>query len=186
MGKRLCFKTKHAIMHSYKLIFLQTKGYIKMVGTFKSKRQEGFTIIEVLIVLAIAGLIMLVVFLAVPALQRNAHNSTRNAEAARYAAAVSTCLANRNGVVASCQATGVSAVDVGTITNNEISSIAISASTVATQPTPTLTAAQVWYGAVCAADGSSASQPAGTSTRSFAVLYMIETSGAGAVKCISS
>ncbi|MDQ3065292.1 MAG: prepilin-type N-terminal cleavage/methylation domain-containing protein, partial [bacterium] len=32
---------------------------------------KGFTIIEVLIVLAIAGLIMLIVFLAVPALQRN-------------------------------------------------------------------------------------------------------------------
>ena len=44
------------------------------------KRAEGFTIIEVLIVLAIAGLILLVVFLAVPALQRNARNTQRNAE----------------------------------------------------------------------------------------------------------
>jgi prepilin-type N-terminal cleavage/methylation domain-containing protein len=35
-----------------------------------SKKEKGFTIIEVMIVLAIAGLIMLVVFLAVPALQR--------------------------------------------------------------------------------------------------------------------
>jgi prepilin-type N-terminal cleavage/methylation domain-containing protein len=34
------------------------------------KNKEGFTIIEVLIVLAIAGLIMLVVLLAVPGLQR--------------------------------------------------------------------------------------------------------------------
>lgn len=39
------------------------------------KRKEGFTIIEVLIVLAIAGLILLVVFLAVPALQRNSRNT---------------------------------------------------------------------------------------------------------------
>ena len=34
------------------------------------KDNKGFTIIEVLIVLAIAGLIMLTVFLAVPSLQR--------------------------------------------------------------------------------------------------------------------
>lgn len=40
------------------------------------KRSEGFTIIEVLIVLAIAGLIMLIVFLAVPALQRNSRNTS--------------------------------------------------------------------------------------------------------------
>jgi prepilin-type N-terminal cleavage/methylation domain-containing protein len=39
-------------------------------------RKEGFTIIEVLIVLAIAGLILLVVFLAVPALQRNSRNTS--------------------------------------------------------------------------------------------------------------
>lgn len=37
--------------------------------------QQGFTIIEVLIVLAIAGLILLIVFLAVPALQRNSRNT---------------------------------------------------------------------------------------------------------------
>lgn len=40
-------------------------------------RKEGFTIIEVLIVLAIAGLILLIVFLAVPALQRNSRNTQR-------------------------------------------------------------------------------------------------------------
>jgi prepilin-type N-terminal cleavage/methylation domain-containing protein len=41
-----------------------------------SKSNGGFTIIEVLIVLAIAGLIMLIVFLAVPALQRNSRNTS--------------------------------------------------------------------------------------------------------------
>ena len=41
------------------------------------KRNQGFTIIEVMIVLAIAGLIMLIVFLAVPALQRNQRNTAR-------------------------------------------------------------------------------------------------------------
>jgi len=45
------------------------------------KRSEGFTIIEVLIVLAIAGLIMVVVFIAVPNLQRNARNNRIDTEA---------------------------------------------------------------------------------------------------------
>ena len=46
-----------------------------MHTTIQKRKQEGFTIIEVLIVLAIAGLIMLIVFLAVPALQRNSRNT---------------------------------------------------------------------------------------------------------------
>lgn len=40
-------------------------------------RNSGFTIIEVMIVLAIAALIMLIVFLAVPALQRHVRNLKR-------------------------------------------------------------------------------------------------------------
>jgi prepilin-type N-terminal cleavage/methylation domain-containing protein len=40
-------------------------------------RSNGFTIIEVMVVLAIAGLIMLIVFLAIPALQRNTRNHDR-------------------------------------------------------------------------------------------------------------
>src|SRR5665213_3366612 len=43
----------------------------------RKRHEEGFTIIEVLIVLAIAGLILLIVFLAVPALERNARNTSR-------------------------------------------------------------------------------------------------------------
>jgi prepilin-type N-terminal cleavage/methylation domain-containing protein len=37
-----------------------------MLNKIQKRKEDGFTIIEVLIVLAIAGLIMLVVFLAVP------------------------------------------------------------------------------------------------------------------------
>jgi prepilin-type N-terminal cleavage/methylation domain-containing protein len=47
---------------------------------------DGFTIIEVMIVLAIAGLIMLVVFLAVPALQRSTRNHERKQDASMIAA----------------------------------------------------------------------------------------------------
>lgn len=62
-----------------------------------SKKSEGFTIIEVLIVLAIAGLIMLIVFLAVPALQRNSRNTQYRNEASAYAGAVAEWSNNNNG-----------------------------------------------------------------------------------------
>jgi len=43
-------------------------------------KNTGFTIVEVLIVLAIAGVIMLVVFLTVPALERDSRNTQRRAD----------------------------------------------------------------------------------------------------------
>lgn len=67
-----------------------------MLKQFK-KREEGFTIIEVLIVLAIAGLIMVIVFLAVPALQRNQRNTARRSEASRVGSSASNFVTNNNG-----------------------------------------------------------------------------------------
>lgn len=61
------------------------------------KQQKGFTIIEVLIVLAIAGLILLIVFLAVPALQRNSRNTQRRNDVAGILGAVSEYANNNNG-----------------------------------------------------------------------------------------
>lgn len=54
----------------------------------KSSYNSGFTIIEVLVVLAIAGLILMILFLAVPALQRNSRNNARKNDAAVALAAI--------------------------------------------------------------------------------------------------
>lgn len=61
--------------------------------------QSGFTIIEVLIVLAIAGLILLIVFLAVPALQRNTRNAGRKEDAGRLVTAVNNYVSNNSGAL---------------------------------------------------------------------------------------
>lgn len=61
------------------------------------KKQEGFTIIEVLIVLAIAGLILLIVFLAVPALQRNSRNTQRRTDVSKMTAILQEAANNNNG-----------------------------------------------------------------------------------------
>lgn len=64
-----------------------------------SKKSEGFTIIEVMIVLAIAGLILLIVFLAVPALQRNSRNTQRKTDIGRIGSAATTVVSNNNGTI---------------------------------------------------------------------------------------
>ncbi len=52
------------------------------------KRKKGFTIIEVVLVLAIAGLIFVMVFVALLALQRNERNAQRKRDLTRIMSAV--------------------------------------------------------------------------------------------------
>ncbi len=53
-----------------------------------NKNKKAFTIIEVVLVLAIGGLIFLMVFIALPALQRSQRNQQRKRDADRIASAV--------------------------------------------------------------------------------------------------
>ncbi len=140
--------------------------------------EKGFTIIEVLIVLAIAGLIMLIVFLAIPALQRNQRNNARNSDASRIAAAITECLANRNG---STGTTGNGCGVPGNIqygTTSQLTSVTYSGS----NPSGSTTAAQYSFGHRCDAEGASATTT-GASQRDFVVMYQLEPS---VVRCISS
>lgn len=59
--------------------------------------KKGFTIIEVVLVLAIAGLIFLMVFIALPALQRSQRNTRRRQDMARILSALNDYQANNNG-----------------------------------------------------------------------------------------
>lgn len=61
------------------------------------KNKKGFTIIEVVLVLAIAGLIFLMVFIALPALQRSQRNSRRRQDMARILSALNDYQSNNNG-----------------------------------------------------------------------------------------
>lgn len=62
-------------------------------------RSEGFTIIELLIVLAIAALIILIVLIAVPQLQRNQRNQARQSIAGRITTEVNNYIGNNNGAL---------------------------------------------------------------------------------------
>ena len=64
----------------------------------KLKQQDkGFTIIEVMIVLLIAAVIMLIVFLAIPALNRNSRNTQAKNAAASVLATVNEFVTNNSG-----------------------------------------------------------------------------------------
>lgn len=63
----------------------------------KVDEKGGFTIIEVVLVLAIAGLIFLMVFIALPALQRSQRDTQRRSDLARVSTAITNFQTNNNG-----------------------------------------------------------------------------------------
>ena len=64
-----------------------------------TKSKKGFTIIEVVLVLAIAGLIFLMVFIALPALQRSQRDTQRRDDMSRFMSQLSQYQANNAGKV---------------------------------------------------------------------------------------
>lgn len=71
-------------------------------------KQKGFTIIEVVLVLAIAGLIFLMVFIALPALQRSQRDTQRKNDLSRAITAVNNYQSNNRGVLPSNWSTFIS------------------------------------------------------------------------------
>lgn len=63
----------------------------------QNQTNKGFTIIEVVLVLAIAGLIFLMVFIALPALQRNQRDTARKNEASKVLSSITSYQSNNRG-----------------------------------------------------------------------------------------
>lgn len=72
-------------------------GARSMKGKVDEGSLGGFTIIEVVLVLAIAGLIFLMVFIALPALQRSQRDTQRRDDLARVTDAITQFQTNNNG-----------------------------------------------------------------------------------------
>jgi prepilin-type N-terminal cleavage/methylation domain-containing protein len=72
-------------------------------------KTQGFTIIEVVLVLAIAGLIFLIVFLALPALQRSQRDTQRKNDLSRFMSQLTQYQSNHQGAIPS--GTGTNAWD---------------------------------------------------------------------------
>lgn len=159
---------------------------------FKSKQQEkGFTIIEVLIVLAIAGLIMLIVFLAVPALQRNSRNAQAKSEASTILGALSEYVNNNNGKLPGNSVSTTSGTDAEKVLNNaklqNISTLTIEGQNGNTQPSAD--SAVIRKGAKCSAPSGTESSPPQTNAgaaRQVALLFLTEDSNGTLISCQES
>lgn len=158
------------------------------------ENQKGFTIIEVLIVLAIAGLIMVIVFLAVPSLQRNSRNTQREADVSKIAAAISQCMANRNGQTGSCNTQalleGAGGLDTSKFqqlqatTSGSTTTAAVTyGSTAPTADDAGLSKATFTFGQKCDATGSGIT---GGQSRQAVIQYRAEaaTVSASAIRCL--
>ena len=161
------------------------------------KKENGFTIIEVLIVLAIAGLIMLVVFLAVPALQRNSRNTQRTTDAGNILGAISEFVGNNNGQLPADGAVGGSgaSLTIGAAGNNTIpvnlgyyaaEDVSITTYTGAGSTNSTTTdSITVMRQASCST--GSIGQPTTGTSRSVVILYTLEGGGPdGSRQCRAS
>lgn len=82
--------------------------------------KKGFTIIEVVLVLAIAGLIFLMVFLALPALQRSQRDTQRRDDIARFSSQVVQYQTNNRGRVPNTSLASVGTVWVTTSDNADV------------------------------------------------------------------
>jgi prepilin-type N-terminal cleavage/methylation domain-containing protein len=134
------------------------------------KRKEGFTIIEVLIVLAIAGLILLVVFLAVPALQRNSRNTAMKNDVQNVVGGT-TEFQNANSGTMPTSVAGTGTVNYTGGAGTNATSIKVQGTTAVTTVAATQTNVpngeiHVWLGHRC--DGT-------VNTRAIAAFYSIET-----------
>lgn len=64
-----------------------------------AQKEKGFTIIEVVLVLAIAGLIFLMVFIALPALQRGQRDTQRRDDVSTFISQLTSYSTNNKGQV---------------------------------------------------------------------------------------
>ena len=163
-----------------------------MLRKLRQQTTSGFTIIEVMIVLAIAGFIMGIVFVAIPQLQRSSRNTARENDASLLSSSVGDCLTNQNGVIGSCdtwaeispfadqtrlkQLTVAPAVTVG-------SGTAGSAVPTASLGTYNTTTPSIVTGVKCNASTDGAVY--GTA-REYAIIYQVETSSGTVTRCIGS
>jgi prepilin-type N-terminal cleavage/methylation domain-containing protein len=145
------------------------------------KAEKGFTIIEVMIVLAIAGLILLIVFLAVPALQRNSRNTQRKNDASHLASIISEWESNNAGTTPTGFGTTAGKIDISSEKWSIITAPTTITAAPATNPAnPAADTVIVYSKATC----NNNSPQQATSSRSIVVWYGLE--GNTPTGCIES
>lgn len=168
---------------------------LQKLRTEKSS-QQGFTIIEVMIVLAIAGLIILIVLLAVPALQRNGRNTAIKNDASAITAGISEFASNNDGSLplkANSDATTAGTVILKNAGGTEATAKVQSSTVVTIQTdgtvavvTPKAGELTVTFKTKCPATVTGTTVTPLANNRSSTVIYAIETASATTAKCLDS
>ena len=148
--------------------------------------QKGFTIIEVVLVLAIAGLIFLMVFIALPALQSGQRDNARKNDVSIVASAINDYTSGNRGTAPT---TGTIANYITGVSDNTDPSLITIQARGSTSNSPVAVSVKdaevkVVSGATCdspagkkGADGN-ASHPTGPGTkRQYAVITLLEAGG---------
>jgi prepilin-type N-terminal cleavage/methylation domain-containing protein len=153
------------------------------------KHDQGFTIIEVLIVLAIAGLIMLIVFLAVPALQRNSRNTQRRNDVQAVLGGFQEYANNNNGQLPATVAAGVANAKLGfyaaadftgsTVNNAVVATVTSNASGVIIQNFAKCPAAMPAAGTAAVTTNTG-----GPTRRNVVAIFQVETSNNFQAQCL--
>jgi prepilin-type N-terminal cleavage/methylation domain-containing protein len=153
------------------------------------KTNKGFTIVEVMIVLAIAGLIILVVLLAVPALQRNSRNTSIKNDASAVVSSIGEFTSTNDGRMpnavtspaGSTTLTLAGGAGSTTTTGKVQGSTIVATSLVAPTDPGTINVA---LQRKCNDTGTGLA--AGTNSRSASVLYLQETTTTTTLRCLDS
>ncbi len=132
--------------------------------------KKGFTIIEVVLVLAIAALIFLMIFVALPALQRGQRNTARKNDVGTIASAINTYRSNRGGALPATQAQLATYIDK----LSQINSADVRVQAYAAGATFTETAANLDTGAAC---NDATGQPQGTTAAKAAAVVTVVEAG---------
>jgi prepilin-type N-terminal cleavage/methylation domain-containing protein len=143
---------------------------------------KGFTIIEVMIVLAIAGLIMVVVLVAIPQLQRNQRDTARQSVANRLSTELGTYSTNNNGQypfsstdLADFESRYVDGGNVLELTNPQTGEQYSIVLATATGDEPGADELMIYPGAAC--DGEQVSGTISATSRQYAIRVALEREG---------
>lgn len=141
-------------------------------------KQRGFTIIEVVLVLAIAALIFLMVFIALPALQRSQRDTARKSDVSVVTAAVTSYQSNNRGVFPNTTQLVSYVTNVsGNTTSETVGATITAANTSVTAVDGIIT---VYPQGVCNASGAGQTYTLDKGTaKQYATVTLIESGGTG-------
>ena len=151
----------------------------------KMATMRGFTIIEVVLVLAIAGLIFLMVFVALPSMQRSQRDTQRREDMARFMTAIQNYQGNNSNALPTFTGTAEKTSfmnnylkqDAGEFVDPNGDDYEISVESVGTDlSSKDFDGKTIYYveGGKCDGEGQTTQA---TGSRSYAILYKLEGSG---------